>query len=193
MIQIEVEAAAEDIGAQPRRVLEPLARCCCRGSSIRNARGAGDVRRCSRSGLYACRYMDFGCVRQGGANSATDAGPSRRELALAECSTGRYHGHTDPEDGAGRRYWDGARWTGSRVPTRRLNWPPDHWLASRWVWLTAIAAAVVVGIATIGSWNGNIVSATQQAVEETGLPLCEDVLSGEAPLPESNECVDEEP
>jgi hypothetical protein len=39
--------------------------------------------------------------------------------------------------------------------------------------------------------DGIVVSATQHAVEETGLPLCEDVINGDAPLPESNQCIDE--
>lgn len=49
---------------------------------------------------------------------------------------------------------------------------------------------VVLGFGTFGAWTGNIVSAAEEAADESGLPLCEDVLSGAAPVPESGECID---
>lgn len=59
--------------------------------------------------------------------------------------------YQDP-DGAGRRYWDGDRWTDHRLaaestPASSRSMPGDFW--------AMLAAVVAVGIGSVGPWVSN--------------------------------------
>ena len=55
-----------------------------------------------------------------------------------------------------------------------------------------LSAFLVTGAITATGCGGNETDAYEAASEETGTPLCSEILDGTAEIPESGNCIDDE-
>ena len=76
--------------------------------------------------------------------------------------------YPDPEGSGQQEYWDGARWTGQRMPLKRARKPLPWWLVVILALIGVVVAAIVIDAILSGGHHDNGMPETTSVAAPAG-------------------------